>query len=380
MKKLILTLVILSLCGCNNSQELMEMADSNLNEPSSSTCDIYIENTVTKPPLAGFSITDTSIYKTIEDVENNVAHNSIYGFEMTTADAFPISDVLHCFILGKTPLITLSTQNGFFPTDNNLISLAQSFGTLNIPIYLNLFPFGSRLYANTKFYTNQWNNAAKIFRKNAPNVTLIWSISSDDVPYSMNFYPQPEYFDIIGINHYQQSDETLDSFFSALDYLCFYTKKDVFVTSLGLSHYSTANHCYTTAQAADNLVNIYARLTQSYPQIKAVLYTDVDFSVGSPSFAQCNDYRITTENSLITAYNEAVKTYTAPPLQFVKSPFTGFIANGKPYANRALFIELLGDIPDMAPANIYDDNYISLENLTTHNVEIRDNSIYLTKK
>ncbi|MGE4214363.1 MAG: hypothetical protein AB7E42_06250 [Anaerotignaceae bacterium] len=379
MKKLILFLLTLSLCGCNSSSQMIEPADSNLNAPSYLTCDIYIENSTTTPPLAGFSITNTSLYTTIEDLEHNTAANTIYGFDMTTADTFPISDVLHCFILDKISLITLTADNGFFPTDNRLISLAQSFGTLNIPIYLNLFPFGSRLYANTRNYTQQWNNAAKIFRENAPNVTLVWSISSDDIRYSMNFCPDTQYFDIIGVNHYQQTDESEDILFSALDYLCFYADKDVFVTSLGLSHYSTDNHCYTTTQTADKLVNIYTHLAQNYPQVKAVLYTDVDFSVGSPSAVQCNDYRISTETSLLTAYNKAVKVFTASPPPFVKSQFGGLIAGGMAYAHRSLFIEILGDIPDMAEVSIFNDSYISLENLTTHTVEIRDNDIYLQK-
>ncbi|MEA5082903.1 MAG: hypothetical protein VB018_01980 [Lachnospiraceae bacterium] len=379
MKKLIPIFLIFSLCGCNNSAKLMELADNNLNAPSFSTCDIYIENSTKTPPLAGFSITNSSLYTTIETLERNTTANTIYGFEMTTADTFPISDVLHCFILNKTPLITLTADNGFFPTDNRLISLAQSFGTLNIPIYLNLFPFGSRLYANTHTYTQQWNNAAKIFRKNAPNVTLVWSMPSDDVRYSIDFCPDTECFDIIGLSHYQNPEDSEDSLFSALEYLCFYTDKDIFVTSMGLSHYSTANHSYTTAQAAENLINIYTGLVKNYPQVKAALYTDVDFSVGSPSSVQCNDYRITTEPALITAYNKAVKAFTSPPPPFVKSQFSGLIANDKAYAHRSLFMELFGDIPDMAEVNFYDENYISLENLITHTVEIRNNNIYLEK-
>lgn len=379
MKKIIFIFLILSLCGCNNSAKLMELADNNLNSPSYSTCDIYIENSITTPPLAGFSITNSSLYTTIETLEQNTSANTIYGFEMTTADAFPISDVLHCFILDKTPLITLTADNGFFPTDNRLISLAQSFGTLNIPIYLNLFPFGSRLYANTNNYTQQWNNAAKIFRKNAPNVTLVWSIPSDDIHSNMSFCPDTKCFDIVGLSHYQCPDDSEDSLFSALEYLCFYTDKDIFVTSLGLSHYSTANHSYTTDQTAEKLVNIYTDLAQNYPQVKAVLYNDVDFSVGSPSSVQCNDYRITTEPSLITAYNNALKIFTATPQPFVKSQFSGLIADGKAYAHRSLFVELFGDIPDMAEVNFYDENYISLENLITHTAEIRDNIIYLKK-
>ena len=379
MKKLIPILLILSLCGCNNSAKLMELADNNLNAPSFSPCDIYIENSITTPPLAGFTITNTSLYTTIETLENSTAANKIYGFEITTSDNFPLSDVLHCYILDKIPLITLRADNGFFPTDNRLISLAQSFGTLNIPIYLNLFPFGSRLYANTHNYTQQWNNAAKIFRKNAPNVTLVWSMPSDDVHYNMSFCPDTECFDIIGLSHYQHPEDNEDSLFSALDYLCFYTDKDIFVTSLGISHYSTDNHSYTTAKTADKLVNIYTGLAQNYPQVKAALYTDVDFSVGSPSSVQCNDYRITTEPSLITAYNNAVKLFISPPPPFVKSQFSGLIANDKAYAHRSLFIELFGDIPDMAEINFYDENYISLENLITHTVEMRDNNIYLKK-
>lgn len=379
MKKIIPVLLVFSLCGCNNTTEKMELADNNLNAPSYSTCDIYIENSATTAPLAGFSITSTSLYTTIEELEKHTISNTIYGFEMTTSDAFPIADVLHCYILNKLPLITLTAENGFFPTDNRLISVAQSFGTLNIPIYLNLFPFSSRLYANTNNYTLQWNNAAKIFRENAPNVTLVWNLSSDDVHYGMNFCPQPENFDIMGISHYQQSDENEDVLLGALDYLSFYTNKDILITSLGLSHYSTANHNYTTAQTADQLVNIYTCLANNYPQIKGVLYTDVDFSVGSPSAVECNDYRITTESNLITAYNKAVQSYTAPPPPFVLSRFKGIIADGEAYGHRSLFIELLGDIPDMAQGNFYDDNYISLDHLTTHTVEIKDNSIYLKK-
>lgn len=379
MKKLIFIFLILSLCGCNNSANLMELADNNLNAPSYSTCDVYIENSITTPPLAGFSITNTSLYTTIETLENNTSANTIYGFEMTTADTFPISDVLHCFILDKTPLITLTADNGFFPTDNRLISLAQSFGTLNIPIYLNLFPFGTRLYANTHNYTQQWNNAAKIFRKNAPNVTLVWSMPSDDVRYNINFCPDNECFDMVGLSHYQNTEDSEDSLFSALEYLCFYTDKDILVTSLGVSHYSTANHSYTTAQTAEKLVNIYSGLAQNYPQVKAVLYTDVDFSMGSPSSVQCNDYRITTEPNLIAAYNSAIKIFTAQPPHFVKSQFSGLISNDKAYAHRSLFIEILGDIPDMAEVNFYDENYISLDNLITHTVEIRDKNIYLKK-
>lgn len=379
MKKLISIFLILSLCGCNNSAKLVEQADSNLNVPSFSSCDIYIENSITTPPLAGFSITNTSLYTTIETLEKNTSANTIYGFEMTTADSFPISDVLHCYILDKIPLITLTADNGFFPTDNRLISLAQSFGTLNIPIYLNLFPFGSRLYANTHTYTQQWNNAAKIFRKNAPNVTLVWSMPSDDVRYNMSFCPDTDCFDIIGLSHYQQPDDNVDSLFSALEYLCFYTDKDIFVTSLGISHYSTANHSYITEKTAEKIVNIYTGIAQNYPQVKAILYTDVDYSVGSPSSVQCNDYRITTEPTLITAYNNAIKVFTAPPPPFVKSQFSGLISNDKAYAHRSFFIELFGDIPDMAEINFYDENYISLDNLVTHTVEIRDNNIYLKK-
>jgi len=384
MKKIILLVFLITFAGCTNSSsknEAIEMADINMNAPNISTSSVYLKNPYENAPFEfGFYLGSGTLYSDFIEFENdNVSHFS-YCFEMEIKkDVFPATDVLKCYINNKTPTITLYFNENNFPDTLELIETAKAFGSLNIPMYVNLMPFSSTSWHDIDSYKKNWEEVADAFAIISPNSTIIWSISKSDTPLCENVMPNSSKFTYVGLMFYGDTENGYTTFFNALDHLYQATEKPILITALGISHYSTSDHTYKQKEMLKTLDSIYTNVITSYPRVFGIFYINKDLALSSPANTISNNYRITSDKNLIDGYNKIVSASKLIPRDYYKSPFSGIILDNEGYISTKFIEYHFGSKPDMAKESFFYPGYVSLNSLD-YNFSIENNCIYIRKK
>ncbi|MBQ9428551.1 MAG: hypothetical protein IJU41_03280 [Clostridia bacterium] len=144
---------------------------------------------------------------------------------------------------------------------------------------------------------------AQMAREIAPNLALIFSPSLvGTFPDKMErWYPGDDLVDYVGVSLYFDYYFNKDTCDNISEALCVYysaghfadpilaaaevvetfgDRKPIFVTEGGSAHYFKAKNIDRSAFAAEKIERLYRLLPIVYPQIKAIIYFDVDRSVG----------------------------------------------------------------------------------------------------
>lgn len=378
MRKILAALLCFLMTGCVSESPSLKMADTNMNTINATDCNVYVKAQSDSNTDFGFYITKSSLYSSITELEKNSTNHKFYGFEMDIRDVFPLNDVLESYIHGKTPLVTIYADEKNLPNAYELLKLSEAFGALSIPIYVNLAPFSANTWKDLDDYKRFWDTAAKTLNHNAKNTTLIWSVFKEDIPLYEAAMPNEELFSLAGLMFYGDTENSDKEFFNSLDHLCAITKKDIIISSLAVSNFSTGDHIYKSEKTIGTLKKIYSDIEESYPRVSAVLYMDKDLTVSSPPSSVCNDYRVTSEKVIFDAYTDIITLGKENNYDYYKSPFGGKIIDNSLFVKKELFSHHFSSLPDMAEESFQFEGYISVDSLQGYSAFQKDGAIYIS--
>ncbi len=232
--------------------------------------------------------------------------HGIYVYNMKLGQPFPQQWVLECYARMKTPCIILEPDNDANPySTQQLEACAKKFGELYIPMFVQFYP-NPKKYGAPEDYVRFYNAARKIFKDNASNVSFVWAVPIDDVYTSAQYYPGDDNVDWVGLNIYKTIDN-IQNMDAGLDYF-YYTyqhRKPMMISQLAISHFTSSNHQYYTAEAQNDIDHFYTSIVNKYPRIKAVNYMDFNNLDISPDSAVCDNFSITDDESILDAYEQA---------------------------------------------------------------------------
>lgn len=339
--------LIFCLSGCTSSnqptlsQQIQEVSANSTNDIP--VYEVYIEkqnnNLARLEPFSGCILGACILSdKTVPDISSfetlTEKNHASYLFFMHMGEDFPLTWVLECMTEKKIPQIALYPPNSYYPYDTSYLeSTAEQFGQLNTPILLQFYPNPEQYGTNSENYISFFQTARTVFREKAPNVSFVWSVDSEDIYGCKKSYPKDEYVDWVGINIYKDKNENdLKELWNAVDYFyySFQKTKPIMISQLAVSHYSSFDYSYNENGAAQNITEIYNKIKENYPRIKAITYIDRNAMQNAPKQTIRNNYQITDNKIVLESYKKAVKdsyfmpNYETDKKQLYKSPFLAY--------------------------------------------------------
>lgn len=285
--------------------------------------------------------------------------HAIYTNNITLGGEFPEKWFLECIAQMKTPCITIDSPDWHDPYDIELLTkTAEEIGAFNLPVFVRLYPYSKGMGYTAKDYVEFYKQARGIFQELAPNAALVWSVYFEDVYDCGSFYPGDDYVDWVGISVFLDiinGGEHKD----ALNYINYfyynYQKlKPVMLSELGVSHFTTEDNSYHTAQAAEEIKKLYFAVRKSYPRIKAVIYADLNLAESSKE-RNSNDYSIMSEDLLKNTYSASVSA-------------AAFLSEVDPVQSNAVPITIRSPFP----AYYKDEEYYIAHKTLEHDLRLQD--------
>jgi len=257
--------------------------------------------------IGAYILSDRTVAGNIEAFEALTGkEHSFYTYFHKMGQPFPTEWILSSVAIMRTPNIVLTPRNIEEPFNERLLrETAIRLGEIFVPMFVHLYPISNGADYEAESYTAFFRTAREYFDRYAPNVALVWSIDSDALHLINSHYPGEEYSDWVGINIFTDSDMTFDHIRQALDffYFNFHEKHPVFISQLGISHFSSRNHAYHIAAAVHIMEELFNVLISHYPRIKAVNY--MSFNAIDPVNMRQGIYNFSvSDNEIMTrAYN-----------------------------------------------------------------------------
>ena len=293
--------------------------------------------------------------------------HALYMYNMKLGDPFPVSWILSCISLMKTPYIVLTPPNKYHPYDEALLEqTAKEFGQFFVPMLVDFYPLSKDNEYEPEAYKDFYRKARKAFEEHASNAAFVWSASQEELRGAESFYPGDPYTDWIGLSLYMalnQEGGYNGDVFGALDYwyYSFQSSKPLIVTQLAVSHFSSENHTYRISPAADEISRIYNKISLDYPRIKGIIYMDfngIDLSADNKG----DNFTVSDEGSVRDAYRVAIS---------------------KRHFLSSLDMSSMGDISSQLikspfPAIKWDNTFYISENTLKYDLRLTDLSKYTT--
>jgi len=205
--------------------------------------------------------------------------HSFYTYFLKLGQRFPSDWVLNCIAHMKTPNIVIEPSNIADPFNERLLrDTARSFGEIHVPMFVHFYPISHDARYNADEYIAFFRAAHEYFSRYASNVAFVWVIDADSLHLMDVMYPGDEYVDWVGINLFVDSHMTIEDVKTILDtfYFHFHERKPIFISQLGVSHFSTTDHAHRVAEASLMMAQIFEAIELYYPRIKAVNYMSVN--------------------------------------------------------------------------------------------------------
>lgn len=298
--------------------------------------------------IGAYILTDKNADKNIENFEKLSEKEHLnYIYHMVLGEPFPINWVLECISFSKMPYIVIEAPNLYSPFQYEFLeSTAKEFGKFNIPVFVQFYPNPQQNNFDSEKYKDFFIKAREEFKKYAPNVAFIWSVDLDGVYDNEFYYPGNEYTDWVGLNIYIPIDSSgkMKSIKNEIDYFYYMYQKDkpIMISQLGISHFTTRGHKYYTYEATNEIKKLYSLILEQYPRIKAVNYMSFNNFDISPQSSISDNFSITDNKTVLSAYKEAVKNENyignlyVPQLneksnEIIKSPFCAYKINEEFY-------------------------------------------------
>ena len=332
--------------------------------------------------LLGAFIKEDKTIESIEDFEKiTEKSHQIYGFTATLTEQFPMTDILECYVKEKIPLLAL------YPPDRNhpfqekwLEQAAEKISQYRIPVLIDFYPNGAD-YGSGEDYKAYYQKAREIFRKKAPNTVFIWSMSTDDLNTWQKYYPED--VDWIGLCVYENGGEQGKNVSEIIQqwYKIFQKEKPLLLSQVGISHYSDKDAKYTEQQASQEITRLYESLRQ-YPQIKAVVYRSIDFTNQKIKAIQGENYSITQNQKVLTAYQNAIQTSR----QFQRNWYKSFLkayqqADIFYFSENAVVEEMQTQIANTQDfIFIHGEKYIPADKIIGYDYRIQNDAVFFYKQ
>jgi len=228
--------------------------------------------------------------------------HALYVNEMVLGGEYPVSWVLSCIAARKTPCLIVQRPNLYEPFDYALLEqTAMDVGSLDIPMFVLLFPFSKAEKYDCEEYLAFYAEARRLLTEHAPQAALVWS--TENVADAADYYPGDANVDWVGVGVTPCDDAAVvEAFVQA-----YQRRKPIMLTSLGISHYSTEDSAYDMAGAAARVAAVYSDIALRSPRVKAVLYrNENELERGLNAGEIQRDFTVTTEAILTAAYTAAI--------------------------------------------------------------------------
>lgn len=229
--------------------------------------------------------------------------HSIYIYNLVLGNPFPTNWILECIANMKTPLVVIHPKEGMTLNENFLYDTAESFSQLSVPMFVEFYPNPEKYDILPDEYKQFYKKAEQIFNKYSSNTAFIWSVNINNVYSSNVYYPGDDVVDWIGLSIYEpiyrndvkaENDiwSKLDFFYNTYQY-----SKPIMITQFAVSHYSDTDHSYYINEAKNRLSTFYDTIKNYYPRIKSINYMD---------FKDSENYKVTDNNSLTDLYKSTL--------------------------------------------------------------------------
>jgi len=236
--------------------------------------------------------------------------HSFYTYFLKMGQPFPREWILDLIARMKTPNIILTPQNIERPFDRRLLrEVAQSFGEINVPMFVHFFPVSHGASYDPERYISFFRTARQYFDYYAPNVALVWNIYADSLHLIERHYPGDDYVDWVGINLFVDSQKTVEDIMAKLDFFHFHfqERKPIFISQLGISHFSSRNHAYHIAEASLVMEEVFRAVRTDYPRIKAINYMSFN-GIDPVNMRQgIYNFSVTDNDRMTRVYNESIR-------------------------------------------------------------------------
>ena len=280
-------------------------------------CSIYIKNDEIKKAmyepnegcyLGAYILSDRRVNYSISDFENAVKkEHCFYTYHITDEGKFPLIWLMECISKKKTPMFILDAK--ITEDMTKIEKFADSLAEYNVPIFLEINTYKDGY--EKEDYVNFFRMASDTVKRKASNVAVIWGSEISKVYDAMRYYPGDEYVDWVGLTMYEKigSDNTIERYSAEIEYFYqnFQYKKPVFISGLGVSHYTSYGHIYQNKNAAKEIKRLYNEIAVRYPRIKAVSYMDFNAFETDTHREEKDDFCLTDAAEILQAYRESIK-------------------------------------------------------------------------
>lgn len=203
----------------------------------------------------------------------------------------------------RVPNLILTHHNLLDPFDQGAVyQLATHLGQFHLPMLLHFFPHPNTHHYDPEQYLAFFKTARQIFSELAPKVAFVFSIDQHDILDALAFYPGDAYVDWVGLSMLLPIHEgnSFDPYFlQRLEAFYFmFPSHQPKLLSVGISHFTTQNHSYHLHAAGQLIEQIYQKVLNNYPRIRAIVYQD--FNHGHENFS------VTANQVVLHYYQQAI--------------------------------------------------------------------------
>lgn len=247
----------------------------------------------------------------INEFENYMGSElDTYMYNLKLGEGYPLSFVLNCYSNLKVPFINiLPPENSKDIFDNLKIkNMAKDFGNLQVPMFVSVYPLDKSFMQKKDEYVSFLQQAKKYFDIYAPNVAFVWTVNSNMVYKSKEFYIGDNYLDWIGININEDINQNskLDIVFDEYYYFYkMYSDKKPIVINLAISHFSNTTHNYNIDDKINEIDRYFNNVVNRHKRIKMINYINKDTFKSNDINKQ--NYLVTDNKKILNTYKNAIK-------------------------------------------------------------------------
>jgi hypothetical protein len=241
--------------------------------------------------------------------------HAVYAFEMRIGDTFPAEIMLFCVAQKAVPFIILApkdTADGGSFSLSEIQKLARQLNAYNTPLFVLFNPLSAKPAFDPETYTLYFRYARVVFQELAPKAAFVFGADTQLSAENLAaYYPGDNSVDWVAayfndaLRGGGYDDKKLNDITAF--YQTFHEEKPVVLVT-GISHFSSEDYIYRTAEAAERINKFYEITPRLWPRVKLIIYRDMnDIPLDETRRDKIlDDNSISREDELISAYRGAV--------------------------------------------------------------------------
>ncbi|MDS1030370.1 glycosyl hydrolase [Bacillota bacterium LX-D] len=274
--------------------------------------------------LGAYVVQDTYIKADMQKFNELTGKNHASFFRYVGyGQKFPQSWIQELQKVGAVPHIAWEPNEGLDAVQDDLYlrSFARSLKETGMPVFLRFASEMNGTWAaysgNPQKYIAKWRLVHDVMAEEAPNVMMVWTVFTFPQNTILQYYPGDKYVDWVGVNiynvvyHNDQPNQRADHEdpLELLDYVynTFSDRKPIQISEFGVTHYTVTDNRYYIDFARNKLSRMYRGLVEKYPRVKSIFYFDVNNLINAPEGRKINNYAITDDPQVLSAYSKLIK-------------------------------------------------------------------------